>query len=183
MASVGGRSIPDPGFAGDDGSADAEVAAALEAFGHGRGSAAAVLAALSASRLLVPVVAVLDEAEMVAGGFQQEKSSHMATVTIEGHDGRRALLGFTSSDSLARWRPDARPVPASMAVTARAALDDGAEAIAIDLAGPVPFSVEGASLQAFAAGQQVVRGPDGSYAWAAPASSGSSDPDDSPRAR
>ena len=174
---TGPRAIPDPGFAGDDGAADPAVAAALEAYGHGRGSAAAVLAALSASRLLIPVVAVLDEAETVAGGLQQEKSSHMATVTIEGRDGRRALLGFSSVESLARWRPDARPVPATLAVAARAALDDGAQAIALDIGGPVPFSIEGGSLQALASGQHVVRALDGSYAWAAPASSGSSDPD------
>ncbi len=179
---TGPRAIPDPGFAGDDGSADIRVSEALEAYGNGRGSAGAVLAALSGSRLLIPVVAVLDEAETGVGGLRQEKSSHMATVTIEGRDGRRALLAFTCTDSLARWRPDARPVPAALAVAARAALDDGAEAIAVDIAGPEPFSVEGASLRAFAAGRSVVRAPDGTYAWVIPTASGPSDPDGPPRA-
>ncbi len=60
------RSIPDPGFAGDDGAVAPEVAAALAAYDAEPGSrdrASAVLAALRTSRLLVPVLAVADEVE------------------------------------------------------------------------------------------------------------------------
>jgi len=51
------RTIPDPGFAGDDGSADPAVRAALEEVAGGAPLHVAV-AALCGSRLLVPVVAV-----------------------------------------------------------------------------------------------------------------------------
>ncbi len=62
------RSIPDPGFAGDDGGADPVVAAALAAYdraGRGRRAAAHLeaLAVLQDARVLVPVVAILDEVE------------------------------------------------------------------------------------------------------------------------
>ncbi len=166
-----GRAIPDPGFAGDDGSADPAVAAALEAYRQGSSSVGAVLAALVTGRLLVPVVAVLDEAEAGPTGLHREKSSHMATVTVTGRDGRRALVAFTSTETLTRWRADARPVPVTASQAAGAALDEGADALVVDLAGPVPFAVEGAALRSLAAGHEIVRATDGTYAWAVPTAS------------
>jgi SseB protein N-terminal domain len=62
------------------------------------------------------------------------------------------VLAFTGLDALARWRPDARPVPAEAARVWRAAVADGC-AVVIDVAGPVPLAVEGARLAALAAGQ------------------------------
>ena len=53
-------------YPGDDGSADTRVRAALDAYAAGRGSEHAVLTALAGSRLLVPVVALLTEAEHAA---------------------------------------------------------------------------------------------------------------------
>ncbi len=134
----------------DIGSADRRVAAALAGYAAGTDGPDAVLAALAQSRLLVPVVAVLDETGMAAGGARIDKSSHMATVSTTGLDGRRGLLAFTSLESLRRWQPDARPVPAPASAVAAAALDQGAGAIVVDLAGPVMFAVEGAHLQALA---------------------------------
>ena len=76
----------------------------------------------------------------------------MALPTLIGRDGRAAVLAFTSLDALTRWRPDARPV----AVPAARAWQAGAEeasAVVIDVAGPVPVTVEGARLAALAAGR------------------------------
>ena len=76
----------------------------------------------------------------------------MALPTLIGQDGRAAVLAFTSLDALTRWRPDARPV----AVPAARAWQAGAEeasAVVIDVAGPVPVTVEGARLAALAAGR------------------------------
>jgi hypothetical protein len=134
----------------DLGAADPAVGAALAGYRDRTIGAASVLAALAKSRLLVPVVAVLDTAETTAGGASIEKSSHMATVSTTGRDGRRGLLAFTSLESLRRWRPDARPVPAPAPAVAAAALDEGADAVVVDLAGPVQFAIDSRDLQASA---------------------------------
>lgn len=134
----------------DVGSADPDVTAALAGYAEGTNGPAAVLAALADSRLLVPVVAVLDEANGAADRARIEKSSHMATVSTIGLDGRRGLLAFTCLASLRRWQADARPVPAPTPAVATAAIEEGAHAVVVDIAGPVLFSIEGANLQALA---------------------------------
>ena len=78
----------------------------------------------------------------------------MVLPTLIGRDGRPAVLAFTSLDALARWSPNARPVPAEADRVWRAAVADGC-AVVIDVAGPVPLAVEGARLAALAAGQPV----------------------------
>jgi len=118
------------------------VSAALGAYAAGRGSEHAALVALAASRLLVPVVAVPTE----------NKSADMALPTLIGADGRAALPAFTSLDSLARWRPDARPVPVAAAQVWWSGAQE-ASAVVIDVAGPVPFAVDGARLAALADGR------------------------------
>ena len=165
----------------DRGDADPRVAAALGAFAAGSGSEHAALAALASARLLVPVVAVLTEAAPAEGapaegapaeaasaggagvgpcggaagpgrGLRREKASEMALPTLLGSDGRRAVLAFTCLSALTGWRPDARPVP----VTGRQVWQAGAEeadAVVIDVAGPVPFAVDGARLAALAEGR------------------------------
>ena len=59
----------------------------------------------------------------------------MVLPTLIGRDGRAAVLAFTGLDTLARWRPDARPVPAEADRVWRAAVADGC-AVVIDVAGP-----------------------------------------------
>lgn len=150
------RTIPDPGFADDDGSADPRLAAALRRWKAG-GEAGAVLAALEQARLLVPVVAVLGEVERDEQGLAREKNSDMAAVLMRGADGRLALLAFTSTVTLQRWDPQARPVPVRAALAAQAALQDDAAALVIDVAGPATFVVEGEDLRAVAAGWRLTR--------------------------
>jgi hypothetical protein len=137
-------------FRHDHGDADQQVAAALAAYQAGRGSEQAALAALAAARLLVPVVAVLADGSAAEG----DKNSEMVLPTLIGNDGRPAVLAFTSVDALARWRRNARPVPAEAARVWQAAATDRC-AVVIDVAGPVPLAVEGARLAALAAGQPV----------------------------
>jgi SseB protein N-terminal domain len=144
------RTIPQPDFPDDDGTAAAGLDAALRAYAEGHGEHA-VLAALTGARLLVPVVAVLTEAETV-DGLPREKESEMALPTLVGDDGRRGVLAFTSAENLARWRPDARPVAVRTAEACRAALDEPADAVVIDVAGPVPYAIEGARLRVLAEG-------------------------------
>jgi hypothetical protein len=149
-------------FRGDSGAADPGVTAALAAYQAGQASERAALEALAAARLLVPVIAVLagehgahgahGEDREPARSHQGDKDSEMVLPTLIGRDGRPAVLAFTGLDALARWRPDARPVPAEADRVWRAAVADGC-AVVIDVAGPVPLAVEGARLAALAAGQ------------------------------
>jgi hypothetical protein len=138
-------------FRDDNGAADPRVAQALAAYVAGEGSEQAALVALSAARLLVPVVAVLSDG---SASTQGDKNSEMVLPTLIGQDGRPAVLAFTCLDTLARWRSDARPVPAEADRVWRAAVADGC-AVVIDVAGPVPLAVDGARLGALAAGQPV----------------------------
>jgi hypothetical protein len=151
-------------FRDDDGAADPRVAAALAAYQAGQGSEQAALTALAAARMLVPVVAVLADGSAAdpsvgssaagSSAANRDKNSEMVLPTLIGRDGRPAVLAFTSVDTLARWRANARPVPAETDRVCRAAVAGGC-AVVIDVAGPVPLAVEGARLEALAAGQPV----------------------------
>lgn len=159
--------IPDPGFAGDDGSADPRVGAVLAAWARGESTYADALAVLQGARLLVPVVAVLGEVEYDEAGLAHDKTSDMATVLLEGADGRLALLAFTGTDALAAWNPEGRPVPVRTSVAAQAALQDGAAALLVDVAGPTRFVVEGDDLEGLARGWTLARVGTGT-AWIRP---------------
>ncbi|WP_166355313.1 SseB family protein [Phytoactinopolyspora limicola] len=161
MIAKTGKTVPHAAFPDDDGSADPNLAAALSAYESGEGGPADVLAALAGGRVLVPVVAAADagesEPEPEADGVDDvpHHQTNMATASTIGRDGRRGLLAFTSVDSMRRWNPDARPVPVPTRAAAEAALADGADALVIDLAGPVLFSVDAAGLRALASGWRV----------------------------
>jgi type III secretion system (T3SS) SseB-like protein len=145
----------DPAFRTDDGSADPEVAAALAAFATGSGSEYAALIALAGSRLLVPVVAVAAEPAPPAQGDaapQGETGAQMALPTLIGRDGRPAVPAFTCLDALQAWRAGARPVPAAARQVCQAAAEKVC-AVVIDVAGPVPFVLAGARLEALARGE------------------------------
>ena len=138
MTSVegGGRDIKTPTeFSGDDGGADPRWAAA---FASDDPQAVAHILR-SGVRLLVPIVAVLDEQDGAGG----DKSSHMASVSIVQGDGRRGLLAFTSLSTMTRWNAEARPVPAQVADIAAAAQEEGAEGVLVDVAGPIAFAIDG----------------------------------------
>jgi len=158
------RDLPDPGFAGDDGMADPGLRSAM-AHAEADGASGPALALLLRSRVLVPVVAVLDEVEEDEGGLTWDKSSDMAAVLMQGRDGRQALLAFTGTDALAAWDPRARPVPVGMRQAAQAALAEGAEAVVVDVAGPAMFVLEGDDLRHAAEGSVLFRVGEG-YGWA-----------------
>lgn len=139
-----GRRIETPdAFAGDDGRADPRWEPAYA-------DPVAVEALLrSGVRLLVPIVSVLDEVDAQTGA---DKSSHMASVSLVQPDGRRGLLAFTGTESLARWDPAARPVPVTSHQVAAAALEEGADGVLVDIAGPVRFAIDGEFLAELARG-------------------------------
>ncbi len=152
-----GVQIPDPGFSGDAGAAAPDVSAALSAYDADAGRYAETLGVLLESRVLVPVVAILGEVEHDDAGLAHDKSSDMATVLMTGRDGRTALLAFTGTSQLQAWNPEARPVPVGCLLAAQSAIQDGADALVIDIAGPVPFVVQGDDLTRIAAGWRLAR--------------------------
>ncbi len=149
---VANKNIPDSGFPDDDGGADPVLGAALAAWAEDRTAVGPVLAALKGARLLVPVVAVLGEVEEDENGLRHEKSSDMAVPTLKAGD-RIALPAFTSTESLARWDPAARPVAVPLHQAIQAAVHEKADTIVLDLAGPVPYELSGAALRALAEGR------------------------------
>jgi SseB protein N-terminal domain len=149
--------LPTTGAAADRGEADVLLATALAVFGQD-GDANPVVSLLSTARLLVPVVAT------APGPGEGDRDTEISAVLMRGRDGRLALLAFTCLDSLRLWNPQARPVPVVGRDAARAAQGQDAEALLIDLAGPVPFVVETPALTQLAAGHQLRRTTLG-YAW------------------
>jgi type III secretion system (T3SS) SseB-like protein len=175
--------VPATRPAGDTGGADPAVTAALAAYTAGAATEHAVLTAIAASRLLVPVVAVLAEANAdgtvppapppapasarsgsgseppapasAHSGSRSEKQTEMALPTLIGNDGRKAVIAFTGTDTVRRWRADARPVPVPASRLWPAVAAEQADAVVIDVAGPVPLVVEGARLRALASGAPV----------------------------
>ncbi|NLU75170.1 SseB family protein [Streptomyces sp. HNM0575] len=150
------KNIPDPGFADDTGAADPALAEALAAWRSAPGEPGAerrVLEALAGARLLVPVVAVLGESHVDESGLRREKTSDMAVPTLTSPGGRRALPAFTSTDALARWNAQARPVAVPLHQALQALAHEQADTLVLDLAGPVTFQVTGPALRALAEGR------------------------------
>lgn len=120
-----GRSLAEPAFPDDDGRVDPSLAAAL-------GDEPRVYEVFGRARVFVAVMAILGE-QATDGS---DKSADMAAVFIAGADGRRALLAFSSVETLAAWNATARPVPVWGAQAAEAALDEGVQTILLDLGQP-----------------------------------------------
>ncbi|WP_299037370.1 SseB family protein [uncultured Pseudokineococcus sp.] len=144
-----GRTLTPSPFAGDDGSADAGVVAALaerDATGP-----AAVVAALAGTRVFVPVVAVSagEEASPLTG-VASDTGADMAVVTLTAPDGRRALPVFTSTAALAAWDAAARPVPSEVERAALSAVDEGCAMLVLDPAAQRPLVVPRPAVEALA---------------------------------
>ncbi|RSN50771.1 SseB family protein [Actinomadura sp. WAC 06369] len=153
---MSGLTIPQPQFPDDDGGADPRLCEALAGYAAGRVGQHTVLRRLQGARLLVPVVAILTEEEDVAPGeLRREKSSDMALPLLTGEDRRRGVLGFTCTETMKAWRADARPVAVPAGQACRAVLDENADALVIDVAGPVPFAVDGLRLHLLAEGRPI----------------------------
>ena len=121
-----GRRLVSPGrFTFDDGSTDPDICAALSAPIDPK----RLRDAMRAGRLMVAIVASPPDTG-------ESEGSQMSVVSMVSADGRRGLLAFTGLNAMRRWNLHARPVPVSGPEVAQAALDDGCEAVVIDVAGP-----------------------------------------------
>jgi hypothetical protein len=149
---TGERSLAEPAFPGDDGAVDAALAAAF-------GDDVQVLSVLGGVRVFVPIVALLGDAPSGT-----DKNADMAAVLMTGADGRKALLAFSSVATMTGWNADARPVPVWGRDAARAALDEHASALLIDVGSPSFTVVETADVEHLAAGHRLVS-TDAGAAW------------------
>lgn len=136
-------SLAEPAFPDDDGTADSGLLDAL-------GDDVSVLAVLSGVRVFVPVLALLGDAPS-----ETDKNADMAAVLMTGADGRTALLVFSSVTTMTAWNADARPVPVIGRDAARAALDEQASAMLLDLGSASFTVVETADVEHLAAGHRL----------------------------
>ncbi|MCR2801471.1 SseB family protein [Microbacterium sp. zg-Y818] len=127
-----GRAFQANPHAGDDGSADPALLAALTAFRAGEGDQAAVVDAYRSARLLIPLVAEKGDEGVGPTGLTVDKTQELSIVTVAAPDGRRVLPVFTSVTAMQRWDATARPVPADGVRTALAAANDDTDLIVID---------------------------------------------------
>lgn len=146
-----GRSFQANPAAGDDGTADPGLLAALVEFAAGRGSRVAVVDALRTARLLVPLLAEAGDIGVTAEGRRVDKTQELSLVTVEGPGGRSVLPAFTSVDTLRAWNPVARPVPAEATRIALAAGADGS-GVVIDPGSATEFALRRPALAALATG-------------------------------
>lgn len=143
---------PASAFAGDDGSADPALSAAAAAVTHSRGTVQDVVEALRGSRVLVPVVARLEQSGVGAGGLHVDKEASAGVVALRAPDGRTALPVFSGTATLAAWSTDVRPVPAEGPRAAASALQEGWELLVLDPGGASPVVIPRPAVVALATG-------------------------------
>lgn len=130
--SVGKALPPGSAFAGDDGSADPELAHALVEHAAGRGPLSAVVARLAQVRVLIPILASLDKDDYTEAGLRIDKEASAGIVALKAPDGRTALPVFTSVATMATWRADARPSPADAVRAALSAVSEDWAMLVVD---------------------------------------------------
>lgn len=134
-----GRSFHANPHAGDDGTADPALLAALSAFHAGDGDPAAIVDAYRTARLLIPLVTSKGDDGVAPSGLHVDKTHELSIVTLAAPDGRRVQPVFTSVEAVTRWDATARPVPAEGIRTALAAADDDTDLIVIDPGSPTEY--------------------------------------------
>lgn len=157
---------PNAAYAGDRGEADPDTRAALRQvprFGAGDSSAyLQAVAALCASRLLLPIVASGDD---TGASPDPDRQAEMAAVLLTSVSGATGVLAFTGLDALTAWNPAARPVPCTLDDVAATAVETGSIAVVVDVAGPHPLVIEQPLVGELAAGRRLVRLSDGGWGW------------------
>lgn len=149
-----GRSFESNPHAGDDGSADPALLAAILAFRAGAGDAVAVVEAYRSARLLIPLVAEKGDDGVGPHGLRVDKTQELSIVTVAAPDGRRILPVFTSVAALTRWDAAARPVPAEGSRTALAAASDDTDLIVIDPGSETEFVLRRPAVWAIGQGER-----------------------------
>lgn len=136
-----GRHFEANPHAGDDGSADPALISAITQFRDGKATSEEVVAAFTAARLLVPLVANLGESAEGAHGQIVDKSADLSIVSVASPDGEIALPVFSSVAAMAIWNPKARPVPIEASRVALAAASEKNSRIILDAGSPTEFVI------------------------------------------
>lgn len=163
-----GRSFDHHGtvFADDDGSTPEalrvaianvrEAAVGSDLFALAETHIEAILA-LSQSRLLIPLLAEAGDIGQTSEGRIVEKTQELSIVTVTAPDGRRALPVFSSTETMRRWNPEARPIPAPGPQAALAAAQDETVLIIVDPGTEaLEYGVRRPAIQAMALGERVL---------------------------
>ncbi|GGH46238.1 SseB family protein [Microbacterium album] len=145
-----GRQFEPNPHAGDDGSADPALHAALTAFRDGGGDQVAVVDALRRARVLIPLVAEKGDEGIGAHGLPVDKTQELSIVTVAAPDGRKVLPVFSSVETLARWDAKARPIPVEGLRAALAASAEQTDLIVIDATSDTEFVVRRPAVWAIA---------------------------------
>ena len=148
-----GRSFQQNDRAGDDGSADPALLAALLRFRAGEGSQAEVVEAFRSARVLVPLVAEKGDEGVGPTGLKVDKTQELSIVTVAAPDGRRVQPTFTSVDSMRTWDPLARPIPVEAIRVALSASSEETDLIVLDPASETEFVIRRPAVWALAQGQ------------------------------
>jgi hypothetical protein len=148
-----GRHFESNPHAGDDGSADPVLLAALTAFHAGGRDQVAVIDALRHARVLIPLVAEKGDEGIGAHGLPVDKTQELSIVTVAAPDGRKVLPVFTSVQALGRWDPRARPIPVEAVRAALAASAEQTDLIVLDPTSDTEFVVRRPAVWALAQGE------------------------------
>lgn len=159
MSSLG---QPSAAYAGDRGEPDQRVRTLLAAAGNGRDDYLRAVAALCTARFLLPIVALGDDA---GAGPDPERHAEMRAALLTTPDGTTGLPVFTGLDALLAWKPEARPVPCRLDEVAATALEAGAVAVLVDVAGPSPLVIEAGLVAELGGGRRLVELDGGEWGW------------------
>ena len=152
-----GKRIPDTGFGGDTGAVDPDLARALAGLREAATPEAEeeLVDRVAQARWLVPVVAVATEVDE-SGALATETRSDMAAVTLTAPNGSRGLPMFSSTEALADWDPQARPVPVRASAAAQSAISEGCDVLVVDVASEHATVLRPSMLWAIATGRHWV---------------------------
>jgi SseB protein N-terminal domain len=145
-----GRSFDHAESSNDDGTAPAKLFEALKRFRSRELGEAEVVDEVRISRLLIPLVAHAGDVGTAPSGHLVDKTQELSIITVEGPDGRSVLPAFTSVTAMARWNPEARPIPADGVRVALAAASEGTDLVVLDATTDTEFAIRRPALWAMA---------------------------------
>lgn len=147
-----GRSFESNPHAGDDGSADPALLAALLRFHAGDGSQVEVVDAFRTARVLIPLIAEKGEEGVAPSGLAVDKTQELSIVTVAAPDGRKVQPVFSSVNAMQKWDATARPIPVEAVRAALAASSDDTDLIVLDPTSETEFVIRRPAVWAVAQG-------------------------------
>lgn len=149
-----GRELKPSPFSGDDGNGDPELLAVLERWRAGSATVPDLVAALAGKRVVVPVMAQVENLVMnEATDLVVDKDASTGVVCVSAPDGRVALPVFTSVPALTRWHRQARPIPVESERAALAAVSEEWPLLVLDPGDPQPAIIPRPAVWALAQGR------------------------------